>query len=288
MSGIRMSSRKTDPVTPTVARELTIPGQRLRRWLFFTLVVGTTLTAVGMMLQIVRDSGVSPLEVVILLLFAVTFAWISVPFWSAVIGFLLQLLRRDPLSLRRAGSVDADSGSLASKSALVMPIHNEDPLLSTGGLATTMQSLVDTHQADHFEVYLLSDTSDPTIAREEEQAFCGLRQRYPDIGLYYRRRAVNVGRKAGNIEDFCRRWGARQDFIVVLDADSVMSGSCLVHLVQVMEANPRAGLIQTVPVPVRQATLFGRLLQFGACLYSSMLATGQSFWQGRRGQLLGT
>ena len=67
--------------------------------------------------------------------------------------------------------------------------------------------------------------------------------------------------------------------MVVLDADSVMTGSTLVELVRTMEANPSIGLIQTVPIPARRDTLFGRLGQFAACIYSPMLATGQSFWQ---------
>ena len=66
--------------------------------------------------------------------------------------------------------------------------------------------------------------------------------------------------------------------MVVLDADSVMTGRTLVELVRTMEANPRVGLIQTVPIPARRDTLFGRLVQFAASLYSPMLATGQSFW----------
>ena len=97
--------------------------------------------------------------------------------------------------------------------------------------------------------------------------------------VYYRRRAANLGRKAGNIADFCLRWGTHYDFMVVLDADSIMCGSAVVELVRTMEANPRAGLIQTVPVPARRTTLFGRLVQFAGCLYSPMLATGQSIWQ---------
>ncbi len=68
--------------------------------------------------------------------------------------------------------------------------------------------------------------------------------------------------------------------MVVLDADSVMSGPTLVRLVRAMVDNPRAGLIQTLPLPTPQRTPFGRFVRFAARLYGPMLATGQSFWQG--------
>ena len=50
-------------------------------------------------------------------------------------------------------------------------------------------------------------------------------------------------------------------------------------MVRAMQANPRTGLIQTIPIPVRQTTFFGRFVQFAAVLYSPMLATGLAFWQ---------
>ena len=65
--------------------------------------------------------------------------------------------------------------------------------------------------------------------------------------IFYRRRRRRVKRKSGNIDDFCRRWGSSYRYMVVLDADSVMSGECLTSLVRLMEANPNAGIIQTAP-----------------------------------------
>ena len=257
-----------------------LPFMRLRRWLFFGLVGGTTLVGIWMMLDIVQDNGITVLGVVILLLFAATFNWISVAFWNATIGFVLRMLRRDPLSLQRAPVPLNPDRPITSRTALVMPAHNEDPGLVMSGLATMVRSLDRSGHAEHFDVYLLSDTTDPAIAHAEEAAWTSLRHQLGRAGrLYYRRRTANVGRKAGNIADFCQRWGTRYDFMVVLDADSVMSGAAMVELVRIMEANPRTGLIQTVPIPANRTTLFGRLLQFAGCLYSPMLATGQSFWQ---------
>jgi len=97
--------------------------------------------------------------------------------------------------------------------------------------------------------------------------------------VFYRRREKNIGRKVGNLSEFCQRWGANYENMIVLDADSVMAGDCLLKMVRAMQANPRTGLIQTIPIPVRQTTFFGRFVQFAAVLYSPMLATGLAFWQ---------
>ena len=268
------------PKPPQHSASVRLPLPRLRRWLFFGPLAGTAVVGIGMMLDIVWDNGITVLGIVILTLFAATFSWICIPFWNAVIGFVLRVLRRDPLSLEKVRAVLNRDGPIVSRTALVMPVHNEDPARVMGSLAAMLRSLVRAGHVDQFDVFLLSDTTDPAIVRAEETAWMTLRHQLDrPAGLYYRRREANVGRKAGNIRDFCERWGSHYELMVVLDADSLMTGSALVELVRTMEANPRAGLMQTVPIPVRRTTLFGRLLQFAANLYSPMLATGQSFWQ---------
>jgi membrane glycosyltransferase len=233
-----------------------------------------------MMLDIVSAAGVTALELVILALFVPTFGWIAIAFWNAVVGFVLELARRDPISLAGLPRRSNDTGPIISRTALVMPARDEDPRRLVAGLTEIVRSLEETGQAGHFDVHLLSDTTDPVRARAEDAAWEELRSKAPRPSrLHYRRRATNTGRKAGNIGDFCETLGDDYDFLVVLDADSLMSGPTLVELVRLMEANPRAGLIQTVPIPARQETLFGRFVQFAAALYSPMLATGQAFWQ---------
>ena len=283
MSGIPIASgSETAPGSEAVRT----PCVRARRRLFAGLVAATTLIGVAMMVDVMRAGGFTGLELVILALFTATFGWIALPFWNAVIGFTLTVLRRDPLSLAPAAAPDDAAGrpaarrSIASRTALVMPIRNEDPARVTEGLDAMLRSLARTGHAGRFDLFLLSDTSDPASASAEEAAWAALAARTDHPGrLRYRRRAGNVGRKAGNIAEFCRRWGGRYDCMVVLDADSVMTGTALVRLAQAMEADPRAGIIQTVPIPARRTTLFGRLVQFAGCLYSPMLAAGQSFWQ---------
>ena len=281
MSGIpNVSSSMSHPNRGDGAGAIHPQRLPLRRGLFFGLVAGTALIGTSMMFDILRSAGTNALEIVILVLFAVTFSWISIPFWNAVIGFALMVLGRDPLSLGPAMAPNP-GGGIASRTALIMPAYNEDPRRIMTGLAAVLRSLNGTPYREQFDLHLLSDTTDPILARAEENAWKTLLQEVGcSTGLYYRRRQANIGRKAGNIADFCQRWRAHYEFMVLLDADSVMTGSTLVELVRTMEANPGIGIIQTVPIPARRDTLFGRLLQFAACIYSPMLATGQSFWQG--------
>ena len=264
-------------------RVLVCPGVRLRRRLVAGVVAATVALAAAAVLTLVDPGSVGPMQAVSLLLFLVLFGWIALAFWSACIGFLLEVSGRDPLSLRRLAPESPDSGeaSLNSRTALVMPVHNEDPQRVAHGLAATCDAVIATGHGGAFDAFILSDTTDADIARREQAAVAELRARLPrDFSVHYRRRSDNAGRKAGNIADFCRRWGGHYDFMVVLDADSLMAGPTLVTLARTMEANPGAGLIQTVPVPVRQQTLFGRLFQFAGAVHNRMLAAGMAFWQG--------
>ena len=250
-----------------------------RRWLFFGLVGATTLLGSLMMFDIVRAGGVTSLEIGIIGLFVPTFGWISLTLWNAVVGFALQIANLDPISLRRSGIPARTDAPISSRTALVMPACNEDTERLMDGLASVIHSLEDTGHAEYFDIHLLSDTTDTELALIEEGAFKDLRERVPRPGrLHYRRRARNIAHKAGNIADFCEKSGSGYDFMVVLDADSIMSGPTLITLVREMEANPRAGLIQTVPIPFGQNTVFGRIIQFSGALYGPMFATGQAFW----------
>ena len=148
------------------------------------------------------------------------------------------------------------------------------------GLEATFHSLMKTREGANFDFFILSDTTDTQIAAAEERGWVALCRRLDAEGkIFYRRRERNISRKAGNIAEFCCRWGQRYDFVVVLDADSIMSGETILALARTMQTTPRAGIVQTVPIPVGQQTMFGRFVQFAARLYSPMLATGLSFWQ---------
>lgn len=296
MSGTQMTSNNSTPTSPdsTPVRpakpinrdllpenQIRLPGEALRRWVYALLTVITAVSGVYMMWDILSANGITMLEAVILLLFAISFCWISTAFWSAVFGFVLLMMRRDPLTLKPIDQFYDDSLPITQRTAVVMPIYNEDTHRVIAGFEATLNSLVATGEIEHFDFYMLSDTTKLDIAQRERDQWQQFTSRIGDLSkhTFYRRREKNLHRKVGNIAEFLQRWGKNYENMIVLDADSVMSGSCLLRMVRAMQTNPRAGLIQTVPIPVRQTTFFGRFVQFAAVLYSPMLATGIAFWQ---------
>ncbi len=257
------------------------PWKNGRRILLLLLVVASIVAGGWMMFDVLRANGMTILEGAVLLLFIITFGWITISFWTAICGWLLLCLRRDPLSLRHIEKpADPKAAQLQHRTAVIMPVFNEDPERVFAGLEATCRDLARFNQAEAFDFYLLSDTRDPEIARAEEALAADLHRRIPQpLRFFYRRREDNQGRKVGNIADFCRRWGQYYEHFIVLDADSIAGGAALIRLAQAMEANPRAGIIQSIPLPVGQETPFGRAMQFAARIYGPMLAAGLAFWQ---------
>lgn len=291
MSGTQMTSNNSTNSEPIVSKpinrdllpenEIRLPGESLRRLVYALLTVITAISGVYMMYDILSANGITILEAVILILFAISFCWISTAFWSAVFGFVLLMLRRDPLTLRHMDSIYNDALPITTRTAVVMPIYNEDTHRVIAGFEATLNSLAATGEIEHFDFFMLSDTTKLDIAQRERDQWQQFTGRIGELSkqTFYRRREKNLHRKVGNIAEFLQRWGKNYEHMIVLDADSVMSGKCLLRMVRTMQANPRSGLIQTVPIPVRQTTFFGRFVQFAAVLYSPMLATGIAFWQ---------
>ncbi len=220
------------------------------------------------------------LQTGILFLFAILFCWVSAGFWTALMGFLQLLIGRDKYSISYS-TVGDEPLNPAHRTALIMPICNEDVGRVFAGLRATWESVVRTGNAEHFDVYILSDSYDADIAIAEQKAWMELVR---DVGggagkIFYRRRRRRVKRKSGNIDDFCRRWGSNYSYMVVLDADSVMSGECLTGLVRMMDANPNAGIIQSSPKASGMDTLYARCQQFATRVYGPLFTAGLHFWQ---------
>jgi membrane glycosyltransferase len=251
---------------------------RWRRALFFGLTLLTALFATGLMYDILKANGLTGLERAGLILFFVLFTWITGAFWTAVVGFVIRLAgRRDPAVLHQD---DVAGRPLAGRTAVVMPIYNEDTERVAAGLDVIWSSIAALPEQAAFDLFILSDTRKPQIAAAEEVAWRALVARHGARGrIFYRRRPENIGRKAGNVADFVRSWGGAYDYAVVLDADSIMTGSALVALARLMDAHPEAGIIQALPLPAGRETLFARLVHFAARLSSPMLSTGLAFWQ---------
>ncbi|GAD23786.1 glucans biosynthesis glucosyltransferase MdoH [Acidovorax sp. MR-S7] len=261
-------------------------AQRRRQvFLAFTLLCSAAATALFAQVQPAYDSAW--LEYGQLALFALLSAWVVSGFTTAVMGAWV-MLRGDPHALS-ARSVAGHGLSPDARTAIVMPICNEDVATVFAGLRATCESVAATGHGGTFDVFVLSDTSDPQVAAAERTAWEELRSALaaqgaqdtgrPQVEVYYRLRARRTHRKAGNVADFCRRWGKDYRYMVVLDADSVMSGECIVTLAQLMEAHPRAGIIQTATQAVGHVTLHARAQQFASRVTGRLFTLGMQFWQ---------
>lgn len=268
---------------------LTIRGQALRGPIMLSLVVPTLCALMWGLYDILVSNGLTGLELAQLVLGGVLLGWLTLAFWTAVIGFVLKLAEVDPLSLRRNISVARTPLTLQKRHAIVMPVYNEDTRRIMVGFEAVVRELLASSQSRQFDFFMLSDTQDMQLAKQELQAWKRLSRRLGEHKerIFYRRRQVNTGRKVGNLKDFCERWGAHYEGMIVLDADSVMTGQCMQQLAGLLESNDGVALIQTIPMPVRQKTFFGRFVQFASHLYSPMLATGLSFWQTDRANYWG-
>jgi membrane glycosyltransferase len=237
--------------------------------------------------QLLSAGGWGIVDLLLIVLFAILYFWISIGFWTATFGFVWSLTQSEPPSDRSAIRPQAGRTAALPKTAVVMPIYNEDPRRVFANLRAIRASLDATGQSDAFDILALSDTRNPDIWAEEEAAWARMRSGEQGRGLYYRRRTENVDRKSGNIRDFCRRWGSRYRYMVVLDADSLMTGDTLVEMVHRMEADAEIGILQVPPTLVNHDSFFARLLQFSSALYGDVFRSGFSLWAGAQGNYWG-
>lgn len=262
---------------------------RARRLIFAGLVAGTICALVAALSYIFSRNGLTWVEIAMIAVFALNTPWMVIGFWNAIIGFGLLHFRRDWLRqvTGLAGLEDVQS-PITSRVAIVMPVFNEDPALVVRNLRAVTDGLDATGQADNFDLFLLSDTNKPEIAAEELALFEAWRDRNarPDR-LHYRRRAENTRQKVGNIEDFCERWGDGFDYMIVLDADSVMSGEAILRMVRLMQQNPNVGILQTLVTGMPASSAFARMFQFGMRHGMRSYTTGSAWWQGPDGPYWG-
>jgi membrane glycosyltransferase len=263
------------------------PRPDIIRVTLFALTLATTAMAGSQFLQIFDDRHAELFEVSFLLLFVVGFCWLALSFWSALGGFI-SLARNWQWRGLEMSAADAEAPPLQGRTAILMPIHNEDPAQVFAGLQAIYEGLEAAGAIDAFEVFIVSDSTDPDAWIAEEAAWRLLCRQVGGEGrIFYRKRRRNTAHKSGNIADFCRRWGGRYDHMIVLDADSLMTADALMTLVRLMNANPRAGLIQTPPTIVRAETLFGRLQQFASRLYGPVFTAGTALWHQGDGNFWG-
>ncbi len=253
----------------------------IARLVVFVGALALTLYGAVEMYGVVNVGAITTLKWALLLLFIVNFSWIALAFTSGVAGFAWLLERRGHARGPRPAA-------LTQRGVVVMPIYNEQPARVFGALQAIFEDVDATGLGGSFDWFFLSDTTNPEVWIAEERAFLAMRRRLgPQARVYYRRRSRNVSRKAGNIAEFVARWGGAYDHMVVLDADSLMTGDTIVRLAAAMEADPDAGIIQSLPLIINRNTMFARLQQFAARIHGPVIASGLALWSGRDGNYWG-
>src|SRR5262249_22493833 len=271
----------------TAAAPAVLPG-----WLraLFFLCVGVTMAGLIWLAGVaLSPGGLDAIDLLLVALFALTLPWYVIAFWNATIGLLIMRFARDPAVavLPVAGRVPADAPITASTAILVC-IRNEPPERVARMLEPMLHGLTARGVGERFHVYVLSDTSDDEIAPGEDVCFATLTRSWRGrIALTYRRRSHNVGFKAGNVGDFCARWGKHHDFAILLDADSLMTVDLILKLVRIMQIDPNLRTFKTLVIGMPPPSPFARIFQFGMRLSMRSYTIGSAWWQGDCGPYWG-
>ena len=261
-----------------IASDLTIT---VRRVIFFVLSLGTALLMLVLVHQTLAATIPTVIRIIILGLFALTLPWMVVGFWNAIIGLLICQCVKDPITFILPKSMQLrDTLPITSSTAILLCIRNESPARLLRNLQAMLEDIAQDQLGSFFHVFVLSDTNEVSIAEEERASFEEMRKNWsPQIQITYRCREDNTGFKAGNIADFCQRWGKDHDFALVLDADSFMASSAITRLVRMMQANPRLGILQGLVIGLPSTSPFTRLFQYGMRLGMRSYTMGSAWWQ---------
>jgi membrane glycosyltransferase len=279
---------RISPMTPAGLQSL---AELARRRLFVATASVVVYVALLLWLAAILGAGgwTAP-RVSILIAFAIAAPWSVLGVCNAAIGFWLLHFCSDGLAAVAPFAFPAMSDApLQNRTALLLTIRNEDPSRAFRRLRAMRESLEATGFGEHFDYFVLSDTTDAQIASKEEAELALWRDKDAALRhrLHYRRRIINEGYKAGNIRDFLERWGEGFEFMIPLDADSLMDGSTIVGLVRIGEAHERIGILQTLVVGAPSASAFARIFQFGMRHGMRAYTMGATWWAGDCGPFWG-
>ena len=287
--GVKPASRGTgDEFSSGAGQSSALPARR--RLIVAALNITTYLALLGWLVGILSPGGWSVVDIAIFVCFAVAAPWSVLGVWNAILGVWLLHGRRDARLLVAPFAADIDmSEPLRISTAIVMTIRNEDPARAFARLDVVKRSVDATGHGDRFDWFVLSDTTDPAVAAREEIAFGQWAERRPAdrARLFYRRRDTNEGFKAGNVRDFCLRWGSAYDFMLPLDADSLMTGETILRLARIGQANPQIGILQSLVIGAPTTSAFARIFQFGMRHGMRPYSTGSVWWTGDCGPFWG-
>jgi membrane glycosyltransferase len=260
-----------------------------RRQIVFGLNVVTYFAMLWVASAILGAGGWTWVDVILFVCFAFGTPWTVLGFWNSLIGLWLLHFRKDVMAEVAPYAAAGDQATpIGIKTAIFMTVRNEDPGRAILRLKTVKASVDATGEGAQFSYFVLSDTNDPAVAAAEEKAVEAWKAADRDGDrIVYRRRQQNTAFKAGNVHDFCERWGKDFDLMLPLDADSLMAGPEIVRMVRMMQAHPRIGILQSLVVGMPSSSGFARIFQFGMRHGMRSYTMGQAWWVGDCGPFWG-
>ena len=276
----------TRPILSPAAIEPMCALRHRRAFMVFACLL-TYVWLVRELVVILASGGWSAMDCAILACFLVAAPWTVLGFWNALVGLWL-IARQNKVTAALDRVQSGEFGSPA-RTAVVMTVRNEDIERAIARLAIVKQSLDKRAQSLRFHYFLLSDTSQAALMEEEESAFARWQKREAADAsrMHYRRRPHNSGHKAGNLRDFCQKWRSEFELMVVLDADSLMTGDKILGMVRTAVAYPRVGIVQSLVVGMPTMSAFGRLFQFGMRHGMRPYSLATAWWAGDCSQFWG-
>jgi membrane glycosyltransferase len=261
-----------------------------RRRLVLGLNAATYALVLGWASLILSVGGWTWVDGILFACFALGTPWAVLGFWNALIGlWLLHFRGKDPrLDVAPYAAAGDQPAPIRIKTAIFMTLRNEDAARAIQRFKIVADSLERTGEGDAFSYFILSDSNATGVVAAEEEAVAAWKSVAGDPDrIIYRRRSDNVGYKAGNVRDFCARWGDQFNLMLPLDADSLMSGAEIVRLVRMMQAHPKIGILQSLVVGMPSPSAFARIFQFGMRHGMRSYTMGQAWWVGDCGPFWG-
>src|SRR5215212_4876725 len=285
----------TSPFEPVAPISLAAPDIKAtdalqrRRLIVLSVNLATYFALTAAMAGVLGAGGWTLVDTALFACFLIAAPWTVLGFWNAIIGLWLLHGRGDGMKQVAPFAAAAQNGEpIRLRTAVLMTLRNEDPARAFARLRAVKTSIEATGEGAQFAYFILSDTSSPEVAAAEEAAVAAWRREVADPErIVYRRRADNAGYKAGNVRDFCERWGRDYDLMLPLDADSLMSGDAIVRMARVMQAHRRVGILQSLVVGTPSRSAFARIFQFGMRHGMRAYTMGSAWWIGECGPFWG-
>jgi membrane glycosyltransferase len=273
MSSAEISFRSSGAASDFVPAQAA--GRRGAGWLaaYLCLMLLGALAVIGAVAAAV-DTW-SPTAWTALGLVAIAALWISGGAATAILGLLVSV----PAPLAVPASWRPARGT-----AILLLLCGEPPAPIADYLRTLRRGADALGLDEAATIFVLSDTRGAERIAAEEAALAPL---VAGGAIVYRRRAINIDRKPGNIAEWLDACGDAFGYMAVLDADSRMTAGRIHALIHRMEHEPTLGLLQAGMGMVPGRSLFGRHQRLASRLLSPNFCRGLAAWSADAGNYWG-